>query len=79
MRKNRQEDSHEFLRYAVDALQKSCLAGLPLCVLIAVFMIRGLRFEQEDRPKTCRDDLGPQNIWRTSALTGNMSIVWSQQ
>ncbi|KAJ6515632.1 Usp36 protein, partial [Mycena sanguinolenta] len=29
MRKGRQEDSHEFLRYAIDALQKSCLAGLP--------------------------------------------------
>ena len=29
MRKGRQEDSHEFLRYAVDALQKSCLAGHP--------------------------------------------------
>ncbi|KAI0940140.1 hypothetical protein AcV5_001328 [Taiwanofungus camphoratus] len=29
MRRGRQEDSHEFLRYAVDALQKSCLAGYP--------------------------------------------------
>ncbi|KAA1466586.1 cysteine proteinase, partial [Dentipellis sp. KUC8613] len=29
MRRGRQEDSHEFLRYAIDALQKSCLAGLP--------------------------------------------------
>lgn len=29
MRRGRQEDSHEFLRYAVDALQKSCLAGQP--------------------------------------------------
>jgi ubiquitin carboxyl-terminal hydrolase 36/42 len=29
MRKGRQEDSHEFLRYAIDALQKSCLAGHP--------------------------------------------------
>ncbi|KAL6305799.1 cysteine proteinase [Sparassis latifolia] len=27
LRRGRQEDSHEFLRYAVDALQKSCLAG----------------------------------------------------
>jgi ubiquitin carboxyl-terminal hydrolase 36/42 len=27
MRRGRQEDSHEFLRYAIDALQKSCLAG----------------------------------------------------
>lgn len=27
MRRGRQEDSHEFLRYAVDCLQKSCLAG----------------------------------------------------
>ena len=26
LRKGRQEDSHEFLRYAIDALQKSCLA-----------------------------------------------------
>ncbi|TFK68203.1 cysteine proteinase [Pluteus cervinus] len=29
MRKGRQEDSHEFLRYAIDALQKACLAGYP--------------------------------------------------
>ncbi|OBZ77162.1 Ubiquitin carboxyl-terminal hydrolase 42 [Grifola frondosa] len=29
LRRGRQEDSHEFLRYAVDALQKSCLAGYP--------------------------------------------------
>ncbi|KAL4265009.1 Ubiquitin carboxyl-terminal hydrolase [Pleurotus pulmonarius] len=29
MRKGRQEDSHEFLRYAIDAFQKTCLAGLP--------------------------------------------------
>ncbi|KAJ7639056.1 Usp36 protein [Roridomyces roridus] len=29
MRRGRQEDSHEFLRYAIDALQKSCLAGQP--------------------------------------------------
>ncbi|TDL29848.1 cysteine proteinase [Rickenella mellea] len=29
LRRGRQEDSHEFLRYAIDALQKSCLAGLP--------------------------------------------------
>ncbi|ESK95065.1 usp36 protein [Moniliophthora roreri MCA 2997] len=29
MRRGRQEDSHEFLRYAIDSLQKSCLAGLP--------------------------------------------------
>ncbi|KAJ3769964.1 Usp36 protein [Lentinula raphanica] len=29
MRHGRQEDSHEFLRYAIDALQKSCLAGQP--------------------------------------------------
>lgn len=32
MRRGRQEDSHEFLRYAIDALQKSCLAGHPPCV-----------------------------------------------
>ncbi|KAH9833725.1 cysteine proteinase [Rhodofomes roseus] len=29
MKRGRQEDSHEFLRYAIDALQKSCLAGHP--------------------------------------------------
>ncbi|KAF9054965.1 cysteine proteinase [Hymenopellis radicata] len=29
LRRGRQEDSHEFLRYAIDALQKSCLAGQP--------------------------------------------------
>ncbi|KAI0053675.1 cysteine proteinase [Auriscalpium vulgare] len=29
MRRGRQEDSHEFLRYAIDAFQKSCLAGQP--------------------------------------------------
>ena len=33
LRKGRQEDSHEFLRYAIDALQKSCLAGQPPYVL----------------------------------------------
>jgi len=33
MRRGRQEDSHEFLRYAIDALQKSCLAGYPPCGL----------------------------------------------
>ena len=32
MRRGRQEDSHEFLRYAIDALQKSCLHGHPPCV-----------------------------------------------
>ena len=32
MRRGRQEDSHEFLRYAIDALQKSCLHGYPPCV-----------------------------------------------
>ncbi|EJD01524.1 cysteine proteinase [Fomitiporia mediterranea MF3/22] len=29
LRKGRQEDAHEFLRYAIDSLQKSCLAGYP--------------------------------------------------
>ena len=29
MRRGRQEDAHEFLRYSVDALQRSCLAGYP--------------------------------------------------
>ncbi|KAG6830330.1 hypothetical protein H0H92_001265 [Tricholoma furcatifolium] len=29
LRRGRQEDSHEFLRYAIDALQKSCLVGQP--------------------------------------------------
>ncbi|KAG7097286.1 hypothetical protein E1B28_004651 [Marasmius oreades] len=29
MRRGRQEDSHEFLRYAIDAMQKSCLTGHP--------------------------------------------------
>ncbi|KAJ7072734.1 hypothetical protein C8F01DRAFT_972368, partial [Mycena amicta] len=29
MREGRQEDSHEFLRYAIDAMRKSCLAGQP--------------------------------------------------
>ncbi|KAI0082365.1 cysteine proteinase [Panus rudis PR-1116 ss-1] len=29
MRRGRQEDSHEFLRYAIDALQRSCLLGYP--------------------------------------------------
>ena len=33
MRRGRQEDSHEFLRYAIDAIQKSCLAGHPALVL----------------------------------------------
>jgi len=31
MRRGRQEDSHEFLRYAIDALQKACLHGYPPC------------------------------------------------
>ncbi|CDO73757.1 hypothetical protein BN946_scf185015.g85 [Trametes cinnabarina] len=30
MRRGRQEDSHEFLRYFVDALQRASLAGLPV-------------------------------------------------
>ncbi|KAK0461990.1 Usp36 protein [Desarmillaria tabescens] len=29
LKRGRQEDSHEFLRYAIDALQKSCLFGYP--------------------------------------------------
>lgn len=29
LRRGRQEDSHEFLRYAIDALQKSCLVQYP--------------------------------------------------
>ncbi|RPD66958.1 cysteine proteinase [Lentinus tigrinus ALCF2SS1-7] len=29
MRRGRQEDSHEFLRYSIDALQRSALAGYP--------------------------------------------------
>ncbi|KAJ2922096.1 hypothetical protein H1R20_g15009, partial [Candolleomyces eurysporus] len=29
LRKGRQEDTHEFLRYAIDALQKACLVGHP--------------------------------------------------
>ncbi|KAG6336593.1 hypothetical protein ID866_2502 [Astraeus odoratus] len=36
MRKGRQEDSHEFLRYAIDALQRSCLAGYPQYVIISI-------------------------------------------
>lgn len=38
MRRGRQEDSHEFLRYAIDALQKSCLAGYPPCVSLFFFV-----------------------------------------
>lgn len=37
LRRGRQEDSHEFLRYAIDALQKSCLAGQPPLVLFSSF------------------------------------------
>jgi len=29
MRRGRQEDSHEFLRYAIDAMQKSLMHGVP--------------------------------------------------
>ena len=41
MRRGRQEDSHEFLRYAIDAIQKSCLAGYPSLVLPFVGLNRG--------------------------------------
>lgn len=34
MRRGRQEDAHEFLRYSVDALQRSCLAGYPPYVVL---------------------------------------------
>jgi ubiquitin carboxyl-terminal hydrolase 36/42 len=36
MRRGRQEDSHEFLRYAIDAIQKSCLVGHSPLVLPVV-------------------------------------------
>ncbi|KZV69874.1 cysteine proteinase [Peniophora sp. CONT] len=34
MVRGRQEDSHEFLRFAVDALQKSCLVGYGPCTML---------------------------------------------
>lgn len=46
MRRGRQEDSHEFLRYAIDAMQKACLNGaspyvsLSLCFLYLTFHCR---------------------------------------
>ena len=36
MRRGRQEYSHEFLRYAIDALQKACLAGHSSSVFLFV-------------------------------------------
>lgn len=32
LRRGRQEDSHEFLRYAIDGMQKACLSGHSPCV-----------------------------------------------
>ena len=39
MRWGRQEDAHEFLRYVVDALQRSALTGLSKYVLIVVILV----------------------------------------
>jgi ubiquitin carboxyl-terminal hydrolase 36/42 len=50
LRKGRQEDTHEFLRYAIDALQKSCLAGYPPFVSADFLNIYTyLIFSQENR------------------------------
>jgi len=38
MRWGRQEDAHEFLRYVVDALQRSALFGLPKYVIDCAFV-----------------------------------------
>ena len=51
MRKGRQEDSHEFLRYAVDALQKSCLAGHPPYVTTLIFQTMINTFYRKIDPK----------------------------
>jgi len=47
LRKGRQEDTHEFLRYAIDALQKSCLAGYPPFVCCQISQYIYLIFSQE--------------------------------
>ena len=41
LRRGRQEDSHEFLRYAIDAMQKSCLAGSPPLVQLDTLLETG--------------------------------------
>jgi len=38
MRWGRQEDAHEFLRYVVDALQRSALVGMSKYVLIVCLL-----------------------------------------
>ncbi|THH30702.1 hypothetical protein EUX98_g3506 [Antrodiella citrinella] len=58
MRRGRQEDSHEFLRYAIDALQKSCLAGLQkpdhkLAVTTWVHKIFGGKLRSRVACKSC--------------------------
>ena len=35
MRLGRQEDAHEYMRYLVEALQKSCLQNVPKYVTVA--------------------------------------------
>ena len=57
MRKGRQEDTHEFLRYAIDGLQKSCLAGHPSFVfafldtnLKLIFYIANWTLKLQRRP-----------------------------
>ena len=43
LRRGRQEDSHEFLRYAIDAFQRSCLAGQsPLVPAISHLLLKQL-------------------------------------
>jgi len=39
MRWGRQEDAHEFLRYVVDALQRSALVGLSKYVIIGRLLL----------------------------------------
>lgn len=79
LRKGRQEDTHEFLRYAIDALQKSCLAGYP--PFVSLFLVRFLGihliFSQENGYQTSRDYLGAQIVRRKIAVSGDMPRLWS--
>lgn len=76
LRKGRQEDTHEFLRYAIDALQKSCLAGYPPFVSYQFSQYILLISSQENGHQTSWDDLGTQIVRRKVAVSGDMPWLW---